>query len=135
MPGERSPRLRPRGPRSNGEVGPALHRLPRDLPDEIVHRPTLGAVRVVSLVPAATEIVYAIGAIDELVAVTHDDDYPPTVRVLPSVTRSTIPHDATAREIDRQVPEAGGRGGSTCHLDAQALRDARPDVMLGQPPC
>src|SRR5438094_9469515 len=127
MPGERSPRLRPRGPRSNSEVGPALHRLPRDLPDEIVHRPTLGAVRVVSLVPAATEIVYAIGAIDELVAVTHDDDYPPTVRVLPSVTRSTIPPAASARHIDRQGRAVGSRSSSTCHLAQQALRDARPD--------
>src|SRR5207302_7732724 len=99
--------------RSGRGVGPRLHRLRRVVLDEFVHRPTLGAVRVVSLVPAATEIVYAIGAIDELVAVTHDDDYPPTVRVLPSVTRTTIPHDASAREIDRQVREAGARGEST----------------------
>ncbi|TMC45778.1 MAG: cobalamin-binding protein [Chloroflexi bacterium] len=92
-------------------------------------------VRVVSLVPAATEIVYAIGAIDELVAVTHDDDYPPAVRTLPSVTRSTIPHGASAREIDRQVREAGSRGESTFHLDEDALRDARPDLILGQTLC
>jgi iron complex transport system substrate-binding protein len=92
-------------------------------------------VRVVSLVPAATEIVYAIGAIADLVAVTHDDDYPPTVRTLPSVTRSTIPHGASAREIDRQVREAGARGESTFHLDEEALRDARPDVILGQTLC
>lgn len=92
-------------------------------------------MRVVSLVPAATEIVYAIGAIDQLVAVTHDDDYPPMVRALPSVTRSTIPHGASAREIDRQVREAGARGESTFHLDEEALRDARPDVILGQTLC
>ena len=92
-------------------------------------------MRVVSLVPAATEIVYAIGAIGDLVAVTHDDDYPPTVRTLPSVTGSTIPHGATAREIDRQVREAGSRGESTFHLDEHALRDARPDVILGQTLC
>ena len=92
-------------------------------------------MRVVSLVPAATEIVYAIGAIDELVAITHDDDYPPAVRTLPSVTRSSIPSDASAREIDRQVREAGSRGESTFHLDDQALRHARPDVILGQTLC
>jgi iron complex transport system substrate-binding protein len=90
---------------------------------------------VVSLVPAATEIVYAIGAIDELVAITHDDDYPPAVRLLPSVTRSTIPQGASAREIDRQVREAGSRGESTFHLDEDALRDARPDLILGQTLC
>jgi iron complex transport system substrate-binding protein len=92
-------------------------------------------VRVVTLVPAATEIVYAIGAIDELVAVTHDDDYPPTVRMLPSMTRSTIPHGASAREIDRHVREAGSRGESTFHLDEAALREARADVILGQTLC
>jgi iron complex transport system substrate-binding protein len=69
------------------------------------------------------------------VAVTHDDDYPPDVRALPRITRSTIPHGASAREIDTYVREAGARGESTFHLDAQALRDARPDVILGQTLC
>src|SRR5204862_428801 len=132
---ERAPRFRPRGLGAEGEIGPCAHGLARDFSRDVVviHRsPTLAMMRVVSLVPAATEIVYAIGAIDELVAVTHDDDYPPTVRVLPSVTRSTIPHGASARDIDRQVREAGSRGESTFHLDEQALRDAPPDVILGQ---
>jgi len=135
---ERAPRFRPRGLGAEGEIGPCAHGLARDFSRDVVviHRsPTLAMMRVVSLVPAATEIVYAIGAIDELVAVTHDDDYPPTVRVLPSVTRSTIPHGASARDIDRQVREAGSRGESTFHLDEQALRDARPDVILGQTLC
>src|SRR5207237_1265170 len=47
----------------------------------------------------------------------------------------TIPHGASARDIDRQVREAGSRGESTFHLDEQALRDARPDVILGQTLC
>jgi iron complex transport system substrate-binding protein len=92
-------------------------------------------MRVVSLVPAATEMVYALGAIDQLVAVTHDDDYPPEVGALPSITRSTIPDGASAREIDAHVREAGARGESTFHLDAEALRQARPDVILGQTLC
>jgi iron complex transport system substrate-binding protein len=92
-------------------------------------------MRVVSLVPAATEIVYALGAVGELVAVTHDDDYPPEVRRLPSVTRSTIPSDASAREIDRRVREAAAQGESTFHLDEGLLRDARADVILGQTLC
>ena len=90
---------------------------------------------IVSLVPAATEIAFALGATDELVAVTHDDDFPPEVLTLPRVTRSTIPPHATAREIDTLVREAGGRGESTFHLDEAALRDARPDVILGQTLC
>jgi iron complex transport system substrate-binding protein len=92
-------------------------------------------MRIVSLVPAATEIVWALGATDQLVAVTHDDDFPPAVLSLPRVTRSTIPADATAREIDVHVREAGAGGESTFHLDEQALRDARPDVILGQTLC
>jgi iron complex transport system substrate-binding protein len=92
-------------------------------------------MRVVSLVPAATEIACALGATAELVAVTHDDDFPPEVLALPRVTRSTIPPYATAREIDTLVREAGGRGESTFHLDEAALREARPDVILGQTLC
>jgi len=92
-------------------------------------------VRVVSLVPAATEMVWALGATDRLVAVTHDDDFPPAIDALPRVTRSTIPTGASAREIDLHVREAGARGESTFHLDEQALRDARPDVILGQTLC
>jgi len=92
-------------------------------------------MRIVSLVPAATEIACALGATGELVAVTHDDDFPPEVLSLPRVTRSTIPPHATAREIDTLVREAGGRGESTFHLDEAALRDARPDLILGQTLC
>ena len=92
-------------------------------------------MRVVSLVPAATEMVYALGAADQLVAVTHDDDFPSVVESLPRVTRSTIPVHASAREIDTLVREAGARGESTFHLDEGALRDARPDVILGQTLC
>jgi len=92
-------------------------------------------VRIVSLVPAATEIVWALGATDELVAVTHDDDFPAAVLSLPRITRSTIPTGATAREIDTHVREAGARGESTFHLDEQALRDAHADVILGQTLC
>jgi len=92
-------------------------------------------MRVVSLVPAATEMVYALGAIGDLVAATHDDDYPETVRRLPSITRSTIPANASAPEIDDHVRQAGARGESTFHLDVEALRTARPDVILGQTLC
>jgi iron complex transport system substrate-binding protein len=92
-------------------------------------------MRAVSLVPAATEMVWALGAVDDLVAVTHDDDYPPAALALPRITRSTIPADASAREIDDHVRQAGARGESTFHLDTDALRAARPDVILGQTLC
>jgi len=92
-------------------------------------------MRIVSLVPAATEIAAALGLADQLVAVTHDCDFPPDVRSLPRLTSSTIPAGSTSREIDTAVRSAGERGESTFHLDATALREARPDVILGQTIC
>ena len=88
-----------------------------------------------SLVPAATEIAWALGAGDELVAVTHDCDHPPSVRSLPRVTRSTIEPGSRSEAIDAQVRAASARGESTFHLDAAALAVARPDVILGQTLC
>jgi iron complex transport system substrate-binding protein len=92
-------------------------------------------VRVVSLVPAGTEIAWALGAGSDLVAVTHDCDFPAAVRSLPRVTRSSIGVGATSRAIDTAVREAAERGESTFHLDADALAGARPDVLLGQTLC
>jgi iron complex transport system substrate-binding protein len=92
-------------------------------------------VRIVSLVPAGTEIAWAVGAGDELVAVTHDCDYPPAVRALPRITRSTIAPGSDSFAIDAQVRAAVERGESTFHLDAAALAAARPDVLLGQTLC
>ncbi len=88
-----------------------------------------------SLVPAATEIACALGAGDELVAVTHDCDHPPSVRGLPRITTSTIGSGSDSAGIDAQVRSAAARGESTFHLDAAALREATPDVILGQTLC
>ena len=92
-------------------------------------------MRIVSLVPAGTEIAYALGAGAELVAVTHDCDYPPAVKALPRVTSSTIAPGSDSRSIDAQVRAAVDRGESTFHLDPAALAAARPDVLLGQTLC
>jgi iron complex transport system substrate-binding protein len=92
-------------------------------------------VRIVSLVPAATEIAFALGAGGDVVAVTHDCDYPPPARKLPRVTRSAIAPGSDSLAIDAQVREAAERGESTFHLDAAALMAARPDVLLGQTLC
>ncbi|MGH2500153.1 MAG: cobalamin-binding protein [Candidatus Limnocylindria bacterium] len=91
--------------------------------------------RIVSLVPAATEIVAALGRADQLVGVTHDCTYPQGVLQLPRVTRSTIPSGSTSGEIDAAVRRAAERGESTFHLDADVLRELRPDVLLGQTVC
>ena len=92
-------------------------------------------MRIVSLVPAGTEIAYALGAGHEVVAATHDCDFPPAARKLPPVTRSTIAPGSDSFAIDVQVRAAAERGESTFHLDAAALAGARPDVLLGQTLC
>ena len=88
-----------------------------------------------SLVPAATEIAFALGSGDGVVAVTHDCDYPEAARALPRVTRSTIPAGTSSRDIDVAVRAAAAEGDSTFHVDASALADARPDILLGQTLC
>jgi iron complex transport system substrate-binding protein len=92
-------------------------------------------VRIVSLVPAGTEIAFALGAGRDVVAVTHDCDFPPAARKLPRVTRSAIAPGSDSLAIDTQVRAAAERGESTFHLDAAALAAARPDVLLGQTLC
>ncbi|MGH2449807.1 MAG: cobalamin-binding protein, partial [Candidatus Limnocylindria bacterium] len=92
-------------------------------------------MRIVSLVPAGTEIAWALGLERDLVAVTHDCDFPPAARALPRVTASSIPPGATSGEIDRLVRAAGEHGASTFHVDADALRAARADLLLGQTIC
>jgi iron complex transport system substrate-binding protein len=62
-------------------------------------------MRIVSLLPSATEIVCALGLEDELVGVTHECDYPPLVARLPKVTRTRIPAEASSAEIDHLVRE------------------------------
>src|SRR5258708_2380922 len=92
-------------------------------------------MRIVSLVPAGTEIAFALGAGKEVVAVTHDCDFPAEARKLPRITRSAIVAGSDSRAIDTQVREAAARGESTFHLDAAALAAARPDILLGQTLC
>src|SRR5262245_52290208 len=92
-------------------------------------------MRIASLVPAGTEIAWALGLSRSLVAVTHDCDFPPAIATLPRLTSSTIPEGTPSREIDRLVRDAGDHGESTFHVDAAALRAAKADVILGQTIC
>jgi iron complex transport system substrate-binding protein len=93
-------------------------------------------MRIVSLLPSATEIVFALGLGDELVGVTHECDWPPEAAAIPAVTRST--HDLSersSREIDRLVGEAMHGGSSLYELDEAALEAADPDLILTQELC
>jgi iron complex transport system substrate-binding protein len=89
-------------------------------------------VRIVSLLPSLTEIVCALGHRDEIVGVTHECDYPPGVELLPHLTRSRIPSQATSAEIDAAV---AGQGGSLYELDGELLAMLRPDLILTQSQC
>jgi iron complex transport system substrate-binding protein len=93
-------------------------------------------MRIVSLLPSATEIVFAIGLGDELVGVTHECDYPPEVVGKPVVTRSTTDLTrATQRDIHRLVTAAVHGGSSLYALDEEALEALDPDLILTQELC
>ena len=93
------------------------------------------SVRIVSLLPSATEIVCSLGLEEQLVGVTHECDYPRSVRALPKVTRTLIPHDATSAEIDRLVVERTRDRRALYTLDLPTLEALRPDVIVTQALC
>ncbi len=92
-------------------------------------------MRIVSLLPSATEIVCALGLEKSLVGVTHECDYPPAVRSLPKVTRTLIPHDASSREIDALVREQLRSQQALYSLDMATLERLEPDLLVTQALC
>jgi iron complex transport system substrate-binding protein len=93
-------------------------------------------MRIVSLLPSATEIVYALGLGDQLVGVTHECDWPPEVVGKPVLTRSAYATGRrTSREIHRLVRDAVHGGSSIYELDDEALADLKPDLILTQELC
>jgi len=93
-------------------------------------------MRIVSLLPSATEIVYALGLGDELVGRTHECDYPPTVASVPVVTADTTESaGARSRRIHEMVSDTVASGRSIYRLDLGALAEAAPDLVLTQRLC
>ena len=92
-------------------------------------------MRIVSLLPAATEIVAALGAMGRLVGVSHECDFPPQVRSLPRVTRSRIDPALPSGAIDRAVADAKRTGVATVEVDVELVAHLRPDVLIGQSVC
>ena len=96
----------------------------------------LAAMRIASLLASATEIVVALGLDDQLVAISHECDYPPSVLNRPRVSRPRFDSNGlSAGAIDAAVRDAMAEHGSVYELDANRLRDAKPDLILTQAVC
>jgi iron complex transport system substrate-binding protein len=91
--------------------------------------------RVVSLLPAATEIVAALGGVSQLVGITHECDYPAETAQLPRVTSSVVDRDASSAAIDAEVRELSATGAPVFALDAVLLAELQPQVLLTQSLC
>ncbi|RMD68330.1 MAG: cobalamin-binding protein [Gammaproteobacteria bacterium] len=92
-------------------------------------------MRIVSLLPSATEIACALGLEDQLVGVSHECDWPPSVKGLPKVTRALIPPGASSAEIDGLVRQRLQAGRALYALDLPVLQGLRPDLILTQALC
>ena len=92
-------------------------------------------MRILSLLPSATEIVFALGLEDHLVGVTDECDWPPQARTVQVVSRSALPPVAEPAEIDRLVSASVGGGQPLYRLDTQAIGELRPDLVLAQDLC
>lgn len=93
-------------------------------------------MRIASLLPSATEILWALGLTGSVVARTHECDYPPEARWIPSVVHPRLePAGLGSREIDRRVSEAAARGESLYRVDVDVLASLRPDLVIAQDLC
>lgn len=92
-------------------------------------------MRVVSLLPSATEILFAIGADGDVVGVTHECDYPPQALRLAKLTSAAGAQGATPLEIDRHVRAAVHEGSSLYALDSELLERLQPDLIVTQELC
>src|SRR4051812_9899523 len=93
------------------------------------------SMRIVSLVPHATELLFALGLGEQVVGVTHECDHPTAARSLPHVTRDVLPAGLSAAEIDREVKERSQRGEAIYALDEEALRQLDPELIVTQQLC
>ena len=92
--------------------------------------------RIVSFLPAGTEMVHALGAGAELVGRSHECDFPASVTTLPVVSRPVLElDDSSPGSIDRAVAQQMENGDTLYRIDENLLRDLRPDVILTQNLC
>src|SRR4051794_7749060 len=104
-------------------------------PCSICSSVSLSAMRIVSLVPSATEMLFALGLGDDVTAVTHECDHPPEALDLPNVTRDVIGPGLPPDEIDRAIRELTEKGRAIYELDEDALQRLQPDMIVTQALC
>lgn len=92
-------------------------------------------MRIVSLLPSSTEILFGIGAGPQVVGVTHECDFPAACLGLPHLTSSALPATASPGDIDRHVRASLHAGSSLYHLDAELLERLQPDLIVTQELC
>jgi iron complex transport system substrate-binding protein len=93
------------------------------------------SMRIVSLLPSATEILYALGVGDQIVGITHECDFPPEVHGKPALIKPRVDPTAAPAEIDRQVSDLVARGESIYAVDADLLASLAPDLIVTQDLC
>ena len=92
-------------------------------------------MRVASLVPSATEMLFALGLGESVVAVTHECDFPREARSLPHLTRTVLPEGLDAGQIDTAVKATVAEGRALYELDEERLASLAPDVIVTQAVC
>src|SRR5580700_8055054 len=92
-------------------------------------------MRIVSLIPSATEILFALGLGDQICGVSHECDFPAEVRSKRVVVHPRIPDGLAAGEVERRVREYVSRGESLYIVDAAALAEIDPDLIITQDLC
>jgi iron complex transport system substrate-binding protein len=92
-------------------------------------------MRIVSLLPSATEMIAELGLVDQLCGVTHECDFPPCVVGLPIITKAVIPSHASSAEIDELVRIGLNQSNALFSLDVERLRETRPDYIVTQSLC
>jgi iron complex transport system substrate-binding protein len=92
-------------------------------------------MRIVSLVPSATEMLFALGLGPDVVGITHECDFPPAARELPKITRDALPGGLSSAQIDAAVKERTLAGESIYELDVEQLAALQPDLIVTQALC
>lgn len=92
-------------------------------------------MRIASLVPSSTEMLFALGLGESVVGVTHECDYPPAAGELPHLTATVLPEGLAAGEIDAAVKSIVGEGRALYSLDEQRLAGLEPELIVTQAVC